>query len=227
MDLTFLGTGAAFNPEMDNSNAFFTIENEFFLIDCGESTFAKLWNLPQVIESRKINVIITHLHCDHVGSLGSLISFCRFVLQKPVQVVHPLKTIVSLLDLMGIEQDSYHWEPFYAGNKNVSFEPIEVEHVSNMRCFGYIIKTTSDCLYYSGDAKRIPELVLEQFREGKIKKIFQDTSIDITEHPTHGNLSDLEQQFSSTERSRVYCIHLDRDFRQVIKEKGFQYPYVL
>ena len=78
--LNFLGIGSAFNPVLDNTGAFFTDNGDFYLIDCGESTFKKIWNMEEMIQSRNIFILITHLHCDHVGSLGSLISY--LLLQK-------------------------------------------------------------------------------------------------------------------------------------------------
>ncbi len=221
MHVTFLGTGAAFNPEMDNSNAYFVVEDEFFLLDCGESTFGRIWNLPELNRATRITVVVTHLHCDHVGSLGSLISYCRYVLHKPITIVHPLSTVVQLLDLMGIDRSNYIYLGRYQSHDEISFEPIEVEHVENMRCFGYIVHTPQLNFYFSGDAIRIPESVLEEFRAGTIDQIYQDTAIEVSDHPTHGNLGYLERLFDTEERKRVFCIHLDRDYRDILKEKGF------
>ncbi len=221
MDLTFLGTGAAFNPAMDNSNACFSQNGEFFLLDCGESTFGRIWDLPELLSATRISVVVTHLHCDHVGSLGSLVSYCRYVLDKPIRIVHPLDTVVQLLDLMGIERSNYEYLPLYPQHDGISFEPIEVEHVENMRCFGYIVTTGDTRFYYSGDSTSIPNTVLQQFLENKIERIYQDTSLHASDHPTHGTLEELERLFVKSERSRVFCIHLDSDFRSVLKEKGF------
>jgi ribonuclease BN (tRNA processing enzyme) len=221
MDVTFLGTGAAFNPEMDNSNACFMVGDEFFLLDCGESTFGRIWNLPELHRAARITVVVTHLHCDHVGSLGSLVSYSRYVLGTPIIVVHPLYTIVELLDLMGIERTNYRYLSAYPAHDGVSFEPVEVEHVENMRCFGYLVHTPNLNFYFSGDAIRIPQRVIEEFRNGNIDQIYQDTGIELSEHPTHGSLNYLEQLFDREERKRVFCIHMDRDYRDILREKGF------
>ncbi len=221
MDLTFLGIGAAFNPAMDNSNAYFVVDEDFFLIDCGESTFSRIWKFSELENARNITVIITHLHADHVGSLGSLISYTHFVLKKKITVVHPQETIVQLLDLMGVTRETYEYLSHYPASPQISFEPVEVEHVPNMTCYGYLIRTPGKNLFYSGDAIRIPEKILSDFRSGRIERIYQDTSIESSDHPTHGSLAQLEALFSREERSRVVCIHLDRDYRAELKEKGF------
>lgn len=221
MDITFLGIGAAFNPAMDNANACFTHAGEFFLLDCGESTFGRIWDLPQLKEAKQVSVIVTHLHCDHIGSLGSLISYCRYVLGKPIMVVHPLETVVQLLDLMGIERANYTYHTHYPAHDGISFEPVEVKHVPNMRCFGYIVTTPHETFYYSGDSTAIPQVVLDRFHAGTIDHIYQDTSLESSDHPTHGTLADLERLFTPEQRNRVHCIHLDSDFRSIVLDKGF------
>ena len=223
MELTFVGTGSAFNPVLENSNAFFTLGDRLYIIDCGETAFGKYWDLPALRNASEVTVVITHLHCDHVGSLGSLVSYCYLVLGKRIRIVHPLDTIVKLLDLMGIKRECYEYlerlpdEP----GEPVSFEPVQVEHVDNMICYGYVISDGEDAVYYSGDATAVPSRVLEAFRAGSIRHIYQDTSLVSSEHPTHGTLAYMEATFRKEERKRVSCIHLDTDYRNLLSEKGF------
>ena len=227
MELSFFGAGAAFNPGMDNTNAYFTDGDRFFLVDCGETTFGKLWNLPDFLRSREVTVVVTHLHCDHVGSLASLLSYSFYKLGKVVRVVHPLDTLVRLLDLLGIERRCYVYLPGLPEAGSVGFEAVEVEHVDNMVCFGYVIGLEGKRVFYSGDAVAIPEAVLEGFFAGTIDRIYMDTSLAESSHPTHGTLSYLERTIPQDLRGRVYCMHLDSDFRPVLKEKGFKAVEVL
>lgn len=223
MELTFVGTGSAFNPVMENSNAFFSLSDRLYIIDCGETAFGKYWDLPALRNASEVTVVITHLHCDHVGSLGSLVSYCFLVLKKRIRIVHPLDTIVRLLDLMGIKRQCYEYlERLPEGPAEpVRFEPIRVDHVDDMVCFGYIISAGEDAVYYSGDATAIPPQVLEAFRAGRIQHIYQDTSLVANDHPTHGTLAYMEATFTGAERRRVSCIHLDTDYRNLLSEKGF------
>jgi ribonuclease BN (tRNA processing enzyme) len=171
MELTFVGTGSAFNPVLENSNAFFTLGDRLYIIDCGETAFGKYWDLPALRNASEITVVITHLHCDHVGSLGSLVSYCYLVLKKRIRIVHPLDTIVKLLDLMGIKRECYEYLerlPDVPGEP-VSFEPVQVDHVDNMVCYGYVISAGEDAVYYSGDATAVPPRVLEAFRAGSTR----------------------------------------------------------
>jgi ribonuclease BN (tRNA processing enzyme) len=223
MELTFVGTGSAFNPALENSNAFLSLGDRLYIIDCGETAFGKYWDLPALRNATEITVVITHLHCDHIGSLGSLVSYCFLVLNKRVRIVHPLDTIVKLLDLMGIKRHCYEYlERVPQGAAEpVRFEPVRVDHVDNMQCFGYLISAGDEVVYYSGDATAIPPQVLEAFREGRIQHIYQDTSLVTNDHPTHGTLAYMEATFRKEERRRVSCIHLDTDYRNLLSEKGF------
>ena len=77
MELRFLGTGSAYNPLSKNTNAFLPLGNMLLLFDCGESTFETLYSKGFLEQYTLFLVVITHFHSDHVGSLGSFISFVR------------------------------------------------------------------------------------------------------------------------------------------------------
>jgi ribonuclease BN (tRNA processing enzyme) len=220
MDIRFLGIGSAFNPGMENTNGFFVQGEEFYIIDCGESAFGKLWNHPDLKAASRITAAITHLHGDHVGSLASLISYCHYVLRKTIRVLHPLETVVRLLDLMGIERFTYEYVPRLSG-ETVSFEAVEVTHVDNMICFGYVISGPEGKVYYSGDARYVPEPVIRAFLTGEIKRIYQDAALNPGDHGTHGSLAYLEKTFPPETYGRICCMHLDTDYRSLLKEKGF------
>lgn len=227
MELEFLGFGAAFNPIMENSNAYFLAGKRFFLLDCGETAFGKIWNLPAYTESEEVVALITHLHADHVGSLGSLISYSHYVMKKPVTVVHPLETVVQLLDLLGIDRACYRFRKLAQGEAadfggGVSAKPLQVDHVANMTCFGYILSDGVESVYFSGDATSMPAEVLEGLADGKVDRAYQDTSNTPSDHPTHATLEYLERLIPEKTRGKVYCIHLDYDYRDLLVRKGFK-----
>jgi phosphoribosyl 1,2-cyclic phosphodiesterase len=226
MKINFLGIGSAFNPVMNNTNAYFSVGDRFFLVDCGETAFGRIWNLPAYLECRQVVVIITHLHADHVGSLGSLISYSHSVTGKKVTIVHPLETIVHLLDLVGINRSWYRFQKLkqceVARLKgDVTAKPLSVDHVPDMTCFGYIIANGREKIYFSGDAKSVPDEVVEGLKTGAIDRAYQDTSNKESDHPTHATLSFLETLIPTEFRHKVYCIHLDYDYRDLLRSKGF------
>jgi ribonuclease BN (tRNA processing enzyme) len=231
MNLTFLGLGSAFNPTMENSNACFTSGETFFLLDCGETTFGRIWNNPDYVASRAVHVLVTHLHADHVGSLGSLISYSYYVTGKKVRVFHPLDTIVRLLDLLGIQRGCYEFAKLEENEEGdigegLKAKPLQVDHVDDMTCFGYILSDEKEKIYFSGDAKNMPLEVLKGLSDRSIQRAYQDTSAKESDHPTHATISYLEKIIEPALRSRVFCIHLDYDYRDVLKEKGFGTLYV-
>ena len=220
-NLVFLGIGAAFNPVMGNTSAWFVQDGKLFILDCGETVFERLWYLPELRTCEDIYVAITHLHNDHVGSLAALASACLHELGKKIHVIHPEQTITTLLALMGISGEEYF---YHAGmpDTEVSFQATPVEHAGDMKSYGYIVKTNNWSFYFSGDARSIPGEVLERFYEGDIGFIYQDTSVE--DAPNHAKLSYLERVIPEEMRGRVYSVHLEKDARGKILEKGFQIP---
>ena len=96
MELHFTGTGAAYYPRLGSNAAFFVKNNHLFMIDCGESTFRKMEARDEIRTCDKITVFITHLHADHIGSLGSFASYCLSVLQKRITVIAQDDTVVEI-----------------------------------------------------------------------------------------------------------------------------------
>jgi len=226
MKLTFLGLGSAFNPAMDNTAAYFVLGSDLYLLDCGESVFGKIWNSKALKDCSRITVVLSHLHCDHVGSLGSLVSYCATFLKKPIRIIHPLETLISYLDLLGIKPSKYTWQPNLdaAGGEGISFKPIETEHVDTMRSFGYLISDSEKTIYYSGDAKYVPTDIIDAFHKGEVNEIYQDTSFNGNDNGNHCSFEWLKETFAREFRSRIYCIHLDSDYREKIRAAGFNVP---
>ncbi|MDR1637894.1 MAG: hypothetical protein LBR93_11225 [Treponema sp.] len=76
-------------------------------------------------------------------------------------------------------------------------------------------------IYYSGDARYVPETIIRAFLDGEIQRIYQDTALNPGGHTTHGSLAYLEKTFPPETYGRICCIHLDTDYRRLLKEKGF------
>ncbi|MFQ9702485.1 MAG: MBL fold metallo-hydrolase [Enterocloster clostridioformis] len=70
---------------MGNTSAWFEADGCLFLVDCGETVYELLMKRSSLREYRQIYVLLTHLHADHVGSLGSLISYNYCILGKKNQ----------------------------------------------------------------------------------------------------------------------------------------------
>lgn len=220
--LRFLGYGAAFHPVFGNTSAYFVKNRDLYLIDCGETVFHKLYERDMLTEYENIYVIITHRHADHVGSLGSLISYIYFVLGKKVTVIHPDTELQDFLDLTGIDRAAYTMnicmKTVIGG---VMIEAIPVKHAEDMNCYGYLISDSGRTIYYSGDSYEIPKRILDTFLDGKIAELFQDTASKVSAHRSHLPLPELAGLIPPELRKQVFCMHFNCDFSDEIDEMGF------
>lgn len=224
MELIFSGIGAAYYPVFDSNSAFFVHGDHLYLIDCGESTFKKMFARNEIYSYDKITVLITHLHADHIGSLGSFLSFCKSVLHKKVQVVAEESTIVNILTQEGIGADSYDFSDDFSccAQNDLKIVPVPARHVDNMKCCGFLLQQKHETTFYSGDTSIIPERILQEFLEGHIQKIYQDCTFLTGQSRSHCSLEQLQQWIPEGERHRVICMHLGCDMREDIKTAGFQ-----
>lgn len=226
MDLKFLGTGSAFSPEMGDTSACFVSGRRLVLLDCGETVFARLKALPEYLGCAEVLVLVTHLHADHVGSLGTLISYGRYGAGGRVTVAHPTEAVVHLLDLLGLARADYDFLPLRAGiasdlGEGLSAKPFEVEHVPGMRCFGYLLSEGLDRTYYGGDARTMPPEILAGLREGSIDRVYQDAGGGEKGDPAHAGLAQLESLVPSGLRAKVFCVHLDSGGAERARARGF------
>lgn len=87
-ELTFFGLGGAFNTKKGHTSAFLRIrENIIFLFDCTEDTTRYIIQNPDILDNvNDIYICVTHFHPDHVGGLGNLIFYIRYVVAHFVSV---------------------------------------------------------------------------------------------------------------------------------------------
>ncbi|MGE5633225.1 MAG: MBL fold metallo-hydrolase [Caulobacteraceae bacterium] len=233
--LQFLGAGSAFNTEKGNTSAFIKKNGILFLIDCGSTCFSKLKNENMLDGVKNIYILVTHMHPDHVGSLGDLIFYSYHIMGKKAAVIMPGNDYVSiLLKLMGVTSKIYNLIEFdkeYTVKQDefsIVIRSIEVSHVKDLKCYGYILEENGHRVYYSGDSHNIPEKILKDFYKGAIETIYQDTTwLDYPENP-HMSFRKLCDVIKPEYRSRVYCMHLEEDFDvQSAKKHGFNIAYEL
>jgi ribonuclease Z len=99
LKVTILGSNSA-SPAHDRhpSSQILDVENDYYMIDCGEGTQFQL-NKYQVSRSRIRAIFISHLHGDHyLGLLGLLTTMSMSNREEPLTVVGPngLKEIIEL-----------------------------------------------------------------------------------------------------------------------------------
>ncbi len=140
--LTFLGGDSGFGE--NNTSAYYIMDNKLILIDCGFAIFSKVKNMLQDFD--EIDVIITHLHNDHAGTLSQLIMYVYFILGKTVNVISKCERIYDYLDITGTPKESYN---IYNSTEYV--ELIKTEHVKELDSYGMNLKINDKNIIYTGD----------------------------------------------------------------------------
>lgn len=238
MELIFLGRGAAFNPKEGNTSAYFIENNQLFLIDCGESIFERLIKNNLVDDTKSINVMITHTHSDHVGSLGSLVMYSFYVLHKPLNIILPknakhLSNIEKILTGFGCNKSMYNYieekefDDKYNTFKNIRY--VETKHTNELACYGLLFNTESGIVYYSGDTKEI-DIVKKLIADKKtIDKLYIDTTTANFPGNPHLYIGILQESIPDNLKNHVYCMHINNDSCikkaenlgfNIVKEKG-------
>ena len=140
--LTFLGGDSGFGE--NNTSVYYIMGNKLILIDCGFAIFSKVKNMLQDFD--EIDVIITHLHNDHAGTLSQLIMYVYFILGKTVNVISKCERIYDYLDITGTPKESYN---IYNSTEYV--ELIKTEHVKELDSYGMNLKINNKNIIYTGD----------------------------------------------------------------------------
>lgn len=219
MDLKFLGRGSAFNPKEGNNSAYFIINNELFLIDCGESVFEKLIE-RKLNDYISINVMITHTHSDHIGSLGSLVMYSFYVLHKSVNIILPegakhLASIEKILSGFGCTIQMYN----YVDEKNYDhiysvfdrIRYVETSHCDELDCYSLLFETPGGIVYYSGDTREIDVVKSLIDDNVKIDKLYIDTTTVDYPGNVHLYIGILKDVIPDSLKEHVYCMHLNND----------------
>lgn len=224
MEIKFLGTGAAYYPALGSNSAFFTLEDQLYLLDCGETSFQRMAARPELTSCAEITVLVTHLHADHIGSLSTFAAYCLQVLDKLICIASPDATLPRILSLMGVTPDYYRLQkdfsqPFPGG---LAVTPLRVQHAAEMECYGYFLSEGADSVYYSGDANTLPKIVLDRLAAGEISRVYQETTYEAGTHPSHCTLEHLRTLVPPDIRKQIVCMHFGADFQAAAESAGFR-----
>lgn len=223
--LQFIGIGSAFHTALGNNNAFIKKGEELFLIDCGSTNFSRMIEKGVLEGVKHITILQTHLHADHVGSLGDLVGYAFHMIEprhsNKVTIITPADLTADvklILEKEGVPESQYtsiEIEETYSPNNLVGLtyiKPYRVQHVPHLKCFAYLLEIDGKKVYYSGDCNMVPDEILAELLAGKIDLFYQDTSKADFDGNVHLSLRKLTELIPEQFRNRVYCMHLDQAF---------------
>ena len=142
--LNFIGNDSGFGDK--NNSAYFEKNNELFIIDCGFTVFNEIKGKFDFEKYDNINVIITHLHNDHAGSLSQFILYMWFIYKKQVNVICNCKYIKEYLDITGTPSCSYILK-----NKLENLTFIKTKHTDYLDAYGFVMDIDNKKILYTGD----------------------------------------------------------------------------
>ncbi|MBD3108587.1 ribonuclease Z [Bacillus sp. AGMB 02131] len=234
--LQFIGIGSAFHTALGNNNAFIKKGENLFLIDCGSTNFSRIIEKGVLNGVKHITILQTHLHADHVGSLGDLVGYAFNVMEpkqsNKVTIITPkalTEDVKVILAKEGVPENQYtsiEIEDSYSPENLLGItyiKPYQVQHVPHLKCFAYLLEIDGRKVYYSGDCNMVPDDILEEMLAGNIDLFYQDTSKADFEGNVHLSLRKLTELIPEQLRNRVYCMHLDQAFSvEEANELGFR-----
>lgn len=203
--LKFLGVGAAYNASTNNNAAYFIAERTLFLFDCGEKITDRILDLGLLNEVDEVEVFITHLHSDHIGSLEPLLYYIHFFTKKSIHIYYPdAENLHELLVLMGIDFP-FEIEKDFSKEKKISIVPVVQDHIPGS--YGFFVEAYGTKFFYSGDTKRVEPKAVEALLKGELDAIYHEVTIS-EKARIHTHISQLMEVIPWEYRPKVVLMHL-------------------
>lgn len=196
--LTFLGKDSGFGD--NNNSAYIENNNDLYIIDCGFSVFNKIKNNFDFNNYNSINVIITHLHNDHAGSLSQLVLYLWFVYNIKTNIISKCCRIKEYLEITGTPNEAYIIK---SSLNNLEF--IKTNHTPFLDSYGFKFKIDNKNILYTGDTNTFESFILYL---ADIDELYIDVSrfggAHIKIDNIYNKLKELKQKNIS-----IFLMHLD------------------
>jgi len=234
-NLQWLGVGSGLNLSLGNTSFFLRSDGpRVLLIDCG-------FTVPAAVQAAGVlplvtDVIITHLHADHIGGLETF-AFAHYHLHGHRGAKRPVLHVPSDDMAHDLWEHSLSAGMRYGGNDdNPSFlatldEYFDVRTGVNVAVHGlpaatlrptkHVPEMENYCVqfdngvYYSGDSSDLPPV--------DAKLIFQDVHFNHAfPDEVHAAYETLRDKLPADARARTWLVHLGNGWDRVAaKEDGF------
>lgn len=202
--LTFLGSDSGFGKK--NNSAYIEIGNELLLIDCGYTVFDEVRKTLDLKKYDKVNIIITHLHNDHAGSLSQFILYSFFVFGKKVNVYSKCERIKDYLDIIGAPGVAYN-----LSDELPNGEFIKTEHVPTIDTYGFCLNVDGKKIVYTSDTTTL-EPYMKYLEDAD--ELYVDVSYD---NEVHLLINECIDSLRGIKQSGVKVILMHLDNRQEIE----------
>lgn len=196
--LNFLGRDSGFGEK--NNSAYIEIENKLIIIDCGFTVFEQVKEKFDFNKYNNIEIIITHLHNDHAGSLSQVILYLWFIYNKKTTVYSKCSRIKEYLDITGTPSDAYEIK-----DKADNLEFIKTEHVEHLDAYGFRLNIDNKNIVYTGDTN-----TLEPFLPylNNADEFYVDVSKFGGAHIKIDNVLEILKKIKES-GTNVYLMHMD------------------
>ncbi len=233
--LKFVGIGSAFNVDMGNTSAYIKQDDTLFIIDCGELAFARMKQLNIFENVKNVYIAITHMHSDHVGSLGGLIAYLNiFCGAQPTLVITSEDsaeaqedTLRNYLTLVGIDEEDYDFsyadmlEGVLPNLKKVVM--CEITHCPQLTSYAVELHFEDKTIYYVGDNVDKEYLYLISQGLKPTDLVYTDCTNKDYKNRVHVSLDELANIFPENQRAQIYTMHFDSyGAYSEAKEYGFK-----
>ena len=203
--LTFLGNDDGFGDK--NNSAYLEINDELFLIDCGFTVFNEVKNKFDFNKYKNINVIITHLHNDHAGSLSQLILYLWFIYKKKTNVITSCIHMKEYLEITGTPSVSYEIQ-----NDINNLKFIKTEHTDYLDAYGFVLNIEGKKILYTGDTQ-----VLTPFLP--YLNNLDELYIDVSKFGgAHLKIDDILDDLKQINAKRIKIIPMHMDDKEYIEK---------
>jgi ribonuclease BN (tRNA processing enzyme) len=209
--LKFIGRGSYSNKKELNTSAFCKFnDNEMLLIDCGGTIFHRILNLELLDDVKILYIAITHLHPDHVGSLGDLIFYCHYEKNISVHLYdfndHYTECLRNVL------RENLVPDNLYTIDKNcpIIYSSVKLKHNDLTDTNAIILKKDNSFVFYTGDTCDI-EQVLKVYKSYHFSRVYIDCCFLEYPNNPHMSLDTLIKNIPLESRRCFWCMHFDCD----------------
>ncbi|MDD4188006.1 MAG: MBL fold metallo-hydrolase [Bacilli bacterium] len=218
--LKYIGKGSCFNIKEINNSAYYKDHKYLLIIDCGETVATEILKIGLLNDIEEVDILITHFHSDHIGSLPTLLFYLTIILKIIPNIIYEeTDKMTDYLLLSGNDLKTLNIiKP--ADVKNIKVQSVKQNHSQFINAYGYLININDQIIYFSGDSKNINEEILRKFKNKQIDYFYQDVSKYCND--AHLNIEDLKNLIPQDKRKKINCMHLDDDeLRESLVKMGF------